>query len=80
MKITLTVSVDGHEIHATRERFISIEQALLIHDPFVGVNSQGVTYAQTPCWSLLRMPVPEITSPEAQERARQERHLNRLFS
>ena len=27
-------------------------------DPFQDVNPQGVHYAQTPCFSVLRMPVP----------------------
>lgn len=42
-------------------------------DPFVGRNSQGTLYAETPCWSLLAMPVPELLSAETQERRRYER-------
>ena len=57
-----------------------LDDMYLREDPFVGVNSQGVIYAQTPCWSPLAMPVPDIHSDEAEERRRIERRHRRLFN
>jgi len=57
----------------TTDSGVRIYETRVQHDPFVGRNAQGVEYAETPCWSLLAMPVPEVTSPEAQERARYQR-------
>jgi hypothetical protein len=44
--------------------FFATQTAMLhaLHrlDPFQNTNAQGVAYAETPCWSLLAMPVPDI--------------------
>jgi hypothetical protein len=62
------------------KEYAMMQELLLTHDPFQGRNAQGVIFAQTPCWSLLAMPVPDIHSAEAEERRRQERRMRRLFS
>ena len=58
---------------------VSNEPLLTSLDPFVGVNGQGTVYAETPCWSVLAMPVPDVHSEECEERRRQERRMQRLF-
>jgi hypothetical protein len=58
---------------------VHVKGTLWRHDPFVGMNSEGVIYAETPCWSLIAMPVPDIHTPEAEERKRQERRRRGLI-
>jgi hypothetical protein len=53
MKISITVHESGRAFRTTRERSISFEQALNIHDPFVNYpfSSQNLG-APRPCWTL----------------------------
>src|SRR5260370_1300469 len=52
---------------------VAMLHALHRADPFQSMNSQGIVYAETPCWSLLAMPVPELHSEETEERRRLQR-------
>jgi hypothetical protein len=62
------------EVHVTLfDTQVAMLHALHRSDPFQNTNSQGVVYAETPCWSLLAMPVPELHSAETQERRRLQR-------
>lgn len=48
MKITVTTHDAGRAFRTTRERFISFEQALNIHDPFINPSYKGL--ANGPNW------------------------------
>lgn len=49
-----------NDIHRNRIYSTYLTEMYLEEDPFVGVNGNGVVFAQTPCWSVLAMPVPTI--------------------
>lgn len=52
MNITVTVHDNGRAFRTTRERFISMEQALNIHDPFVAYPfSTQNAGAPRNCWT-----------------------------